>query len=354
MTRQHILLKTEATSMTWLAPSRAYPVKSFTPVVNQEHTDLRNTGQGYGLGDSWLGAYAPSASLEMTLYEEWLGTILQCAGFNTITPTVEGGGTLAYGHGAIPQESASDKSASLQAIYNSTNAVSMKGVVFDKVTLSCKAKEPANLKADLLAQDISRNGGTWGDGVAAPSVVASPTYFGATVSPLHFAGATLTLGGTPTLNTTTNVFSVAGATAVTTAEMAELSWSNGYLYDHVLGSVRNPTIRTRQARTVEGKLDLNWSTISFTHWDAMKAGTEQVLQLTFLGSLIEAANYYKMIVTLPKMVIRVADVPDIVGDQSKRVQTANFTAQVHPTMVDSGGQAYDIGIKLIDQETTYN
>lgn len=353
MAIQHIFAKKEAANGTWLVPTRAYPMQSFEPKANQEYTDLRNTGSGYGLADSWRGAYLPSGSFEMFAYEEWLGTLLQLAGFNTITNTAEAGGTLAIGHGCIPQESAANLSGSVQAKLGASNAVSIRGLVIDKLTFGCKMKEPAMLKGEWIAKDIAQNGGTWGDGTSAPAVISSATYFGATVGLFHFAGAALKIGGTPALSTTTNQFSTTGGTTITTAEIAEMTLTNNYAWDHALGTERDPAILSRHDRTVEGKLDLNWSTIDMTHWAAMLAGTEQCLELAFTGSLIEASNYYKMIITLPKVTIRVADIPPIVGDQSKRVKTVNWKAQNHPSMVDSAGAAYDIGIKIIDQEATY-
>lgn len=354
MAIQHILFKKEATSGTWTAPARAYPMENFTFTPGQEYTDLETLGYGFALQDSWRGAFAPSGSFEYRAYEEWLGTLFQLAGFNTATPTVEAGGTLAYGHGLIPQESAATLTGSVQGIYSASIAHSFRGLAIDKLTFSCKAKEPAMIKGDWIAKDTGYTGGNWfGDGTAAPAVVASPTYFGATVGLLHFAGATLTIGGTPALSTTTNQFSLTGGSVATTVDMCELTIANNYLYSHTLGTVYNPSVFTRQKRTVEGKLDIDWSTISQTHYASLLAGTEQALTLQFQGSLIEATNYYKLIITLPKITIRAADIPPLTGAQDRKIQSVGFKAQIHPTMVDSGGQAYDIGVKIIDKETAY-
>jgi len=159
MTIQHVMLKKEATSGTWTAPTRAYPFNSFTQAANQEYTDLTTLGYGYALQDAWRGAFAPSGSFEYNAYEEWLPLLFQLAGFNTVTSTVEAGGTLAYGHGLIPQESAATLTGSVQAIYSSAIAYSFRGLAIDKLTFSCKAKEPALIKGDWLAKDFGYTGG---------------------------------------------------------------------------------------------------------------------------------------------------------------------------------------------------
>lgn len=237
MAIQHVLIKKETTSGTWVAPTRAYPVNNFTWTPEKEYTDLETSGYGFAMQDSWAGAFAPKGSFEMWAYEEWLGTLFQLAGFNRVTSTAEAGGTLAYGHGIIPQESQATLTGSIQDQRDSSNAYNFRGLAIDKLTFSCKAKEPAMLKGEWLARDVGVTGGNWNENAvgAAPSVVASPTYFGATVGILHFAGATLTIGGTPALNTTTNQFSLTGGTAITVAEMCELTITNNYTYNHALG-----------------------------------------------------------------------------------------------------------------------
>lgn len=351
MAIRHIAIGKESTSGTWEAPTKAYPLTNWTQSSGQEYTDLRNTGSGYGLADAWRGAYAPSGSASMRMYENWLGTLLRGAGFNRITSTVIGA-TTAYGHGCLPQESQANVSLSIQAIADPSNGISYRGVFINKMKFACKAKEPGVIDFDWIALDEGLPGGNWGDGTSAPAIISSLTYYGASVGVLHFAGCTVTYNATPTLNTTTNQFSISGGSVITKADMAEINLENNYEYSHTLGSIYYPAVITRKERAVTGKLDIDFNTVDTTYYSAMKAGTEVCLEFKWLGGAVDG-SVYSLIMTLPKVTLRQADLPDLSGDQARRMQSVNFTAQVHPSMVDSGGQAYDIGIKLIDDQTSY-
>lgn len=349
----HVLLGIEGTSQTWEAPSNAFNMENWQSAVNQEYTDIQVTGSQHGLYDSWHGAFAPSGSGQMKLYENWIPAFLKVGGFTEVT-SAQVDATTAYLHQCLPAPEDANVTASIQVQHGAADAENWRGVLINKMTFSCKAKEIAMLAFDFLAVDSGVTGQNWGDGTSAPSVIASPTYLGDSVGVLHFANVTITKDASLALNTTTNVVTPTSGSSVTIAEMAEISIENNYLYRHVLGTARYPTLINRQNRTVTGKLDIDFSTFDETWYEAMRGGTTVTLQFKFTGSNIESGQPYHLLITLPRVTIRGANLPDVTGNQAARVQTVEFTAQVDPSFVDSDGYPYDIHIEVKDDVTAYS
>lgn len=349
MAISQVLIGLESTSGTYLAPSQAFKVETATNASNQDYMDLRQTGSGRGLSASFLAGYAASGSISFFAPQDMLGIILKAAGFGTITSTQQAA-TTAYAHGCLPDDEATLVTASMQYQDDSTFCRSFRGVFFNKVEMSLKAGEPLRISLDWIALDECFTGGNWGDGNSAAAIVASPTY--STVGLFDFVNGTATLDGTVSLDTTTDQMSISGGTAQADVEMLSITIENNATYTPVI-TQRYPSCLRLQNRAVGVNFDRVWCAVASTWVEAMKAATKFTLQLAFAGAVADSPYTYDLEITLPYLTTRGGDLPDIVGDQSNQSQSVELVAQVDPAAVDSDGNEYDIGILLVDTQTSY-
>lgn len=346
MPQYHVLAVEETTFGTWNAPTDAYPLLSWSHDDGTEYVDGRETGASRGLRAQWYGSRAPSGSGEGFIHEEDFALFAKAAGLWGVDSLVVGA-TSAYEHNLIVDDSLSAVGLSMQVQSDASNAFSFKGVVLDTLTFSLAAREKAKFSFDWLAFDAARVGGTWDDTTAAPAIIGSPAYFGAAIQPLKFNSATLTWGGTVAFDAPTKKITITGGTSITLATMVEISIENNFSYQHTLGSASVPTIAIPQDRSVTGRMDIDFSTVTNTYYDAMINATEVALQLTMTGNEADTGENYTVEITLPSIVVRSANHPDITGEQTGRSQSVEFTAHTNTTA------NADIGVRIVDTATTW-
>jgi len=344
---EHVLFSKETSWGTWVAPAKAIPLNAFKYQVGRARIEGRHTGASRGLYGRWPGAKEVAGSVESPFWSELIGLFFVAAG---MTPTVStpGGATTAKAHSFLPADSAALVGLSAQAQYSGSVAVNLLGLVIDKLTVSCKAGELVTLAADFKAKDEAPVGGTWDyDGTTpSPAIIANPTYFARTIPPFTFLAASLTTGGTVTLDPTTKIYTVATPVARTRLDNLEISLENALDLPIGLGAP-TPQAAAAADRTVSVKFDVDLSTVSADFYTEYRAGTQVALQVTLLGPIIETTVRRQAVITLPLVDFGAADWPDMTGTKDRRVRTVEAAAIVDPT------SGYDIGVTLTDTQTSY-
>lgn len=342
---EHVIVGPETVFGTFVTPTRAFPVLKANHTIGREYIDKRYTGSSRTLHNRYQGKKAPSGSIEMDLWPDYMGRFLRAAGFD-VTTTTPGGATTARQHALLLGTTMQLPSLSAQIKRSATIATNLRGMVIDKLTLKAVAGEVVSCMMDFLAKDEAPAGGVWdADGSGSTAVIGTPTYIGATLVPFRFFNAALVLGGTPSL--TSNVYAIAGGTTITLAESLEISIENNLDAPHFLTADPTPGVIVGQDFNVTAKLDIDVSTLATTFYDYVRAGSNVALQLTLTGAEIEAGHPYALVLTLPNLIFDEADYPDVSGEQSRRVQSISATAVQH------ADTAHAIGIVLTDTQTSY-
>lgn len=342
---EHFLIGKQIDFDTLQACTHAYPMDNFNVDETVERIDFRNTGSGRALRQRANGAVVVSGSGEMPLPPEKLGFLLLAAGF-TITTTTPGVANARL-HGALPSDSTFTY-LSAQVQYSATVAQDVMSMLLNTFTISCAAKEAAKFAFEWMARDAVGTGQTWHrDGSAAPSIVASPTYWSQSLRPFIFKDATIYSGGTPTLNGTTKRFSVAGATAQAKIERIEITVENNLEYPHFLRTDETAKLAYAADRVINVSFDLDQSTPNTDFYTNMRNGTTATLQLLLESSQIESGHNYTCEITIPVLDYDAAQFAPISGDQARRKRAITATAIQDPT------STYDIGIALKDTQTAY-
>ncbi|KAB2862267.1 MAG: hypothetical protein F9K46_07285, partial [Anaerolineae bacterium] len=221
---EHLIVAPESVFGTFVTPTRAYPVLKANHTVGREYIDKRYTASGRALNNRYQGKKAPSGSIEMDLWPDYMGRFLRAAGFD-VTTTTPGGATTARQHAFLLGTTMQLPSLSAQIKRSAAIATNLRGLVIDKITIKAVAGEVVSFMLDFLAKDEAPAGGTWeADGSASEAVIASPTYIGATLVPYRFFNAALVIGGTPSI--LSNVYSIAGGTTLALAESLEITLEN--------------------------------------------------------------------------------------------------------------------------------
>lgn len=343
---EHVIIGPETVFGTFVTPTRAFPVLKANHTIGREYIDKRYTGSSRTLRNRYQGQKAPSGSLEMDLWPDYMGRFFKAAGLDNITTTTPGGATTARQHALLLGTTMQLASLSAQIKRSATIATNLRGMVIDKLTLKAVAGEVVSLMMDFLAKDEAPAGGVWdADGSGSAAVIGTPTYIGATLVPFRFFNAALVLGGTPSL--TSNVYAIAGGTTITLAESLEISIENNLDAPHFLTPDPTPGKIVGQDFNVTAKMDIDVSALETTFYDYVRQGANVALQLTLTGAEIEAGHNYALVLTLPNLIFDEADYPDVSGEQSRRVQSISATAVQH------ADTAHAIGLVLTDTQTSY-
>lgn len=343
---QHVLYSRESAFGTWVTPAKLVPSEAWGIRSAREQLKFRDTGGFQGVFQAVPGAKAVSGPWRF----KWrpINTLAALgAWFRTNASTLVDTGV--YDHGLLINNEAALLGLSMQAHHASTLALNGLSCVPTKLTFSFASKQPAIITADMLAKDEVRSGGTWDyDGVtAAPAIVAVATSSYDPKRPLMFYDAALVLGGTPTLNGTTKLWSVAAGTTYSKFHMVEIAFDFGMDAD-AFALANDPTIAEiwPGERSVAVKLESSWTDLSTTFYDAFRAGTEMALQIKLAGPTISGAYKYEGEITIPNLHFDPDNIFPDIGDQSRPKSAISGEAVLNLTA------GYDFGIRVRSSEAT--
>lgn len=345
MPTEHLLFAEQTSDWeSFETPDKAIPVSTFAPSMGLSYIDHRATGSGRALSRSWLTSKSPSGSLSMAGWQEYLGYFVKQALMHNYAATTPAGATTAKEHGFLPKDDTVPNGLSVQVLRNG-NAQSFKGLLVNRITFNCAAGDILMLDMDWLARDEAPAGGLWFDDGTAGPAAETPAYFAAAIEAYRFHTAELYVGGTPTLDVPSKTYSIAGGTKYEGIERAEVALENN-LDARLFWGSQVPRNVVGQDRAVTGSFDLDQSTINDAVYLMSRSNTRAALRLLFTGTIIETTIARELEIILPNVVFAEADLTDISGDYSRRIQSVSFRA-----LADANGN--DIAIRIVDSVTSY-
>lgn len=349
MTRpNHFVIKREMGWGTWNLPNKAIPLANFSAAGNRARIEERLTGATRSLSRRYPGAKMPSGSLETPYWSEDMGWFWAAALLHFITTLTPVGGTLTREHGILPDDPANVASLSAQTQWSGATGVNYLGLVLNSLTISCRAGEAARLSADWIARDEAKVGGVWDyDGLtASPAIIATPTYFAATIPYLIFTGASIVSGGTPTLDPTKKYYTIAGGTVESGIEGFTMTIENN-VDARVLFGAPTPQQAVAQDRDITFSFDYApGEDIGYKWYDEYRAGSQIALQFGLKGPLIETTFYRETVITLPLVDFDPTNMPDLTGSKTRKTRAVTGKALEHSS-------GYDIGVMLRDTVNSY-
>lgn len=342
---EHVIFDEQTTNWkTWETPDKAIRVDSWSIDPGEQRVTRRLTGKGRGLKYSTQGPKTPTGSFEMPAWPVRLGYWLKAASLHDIANAVVDSSS-AYDHGFVPKDDTMPLGLSVQVKRDGTHAQNLIGVLLNRLTFSCQAGEPLTLSGDWIAYDEAPTSGSWTSGVAAPSVIATPSYFSDSLQYLMFHQATIMLDQSLTWVDASNFYTYTGGSAQAAIEMVEVAIENGldprvFLSSRLAGNVIG------QDRSVTARFDIDQSTVSETFLTKLRAASSASLSIKFVGAEIETGYNYELEIILPNLDVTSAPMPDLAGGNDRRMQSVEMTALLDDNDID-------VAIRLRDTETAY-
>jgi len=336
MSAEHFIYSAQSAIQTWVTPARAIPVESADIQHAREVLDLGVTGDSRAPYTHVLGAKPVTLKLAMPFWTVNMATLLKtlCTN-NTITEISAG---AVYDHAMLFDDTAALGCVSGQVKYKSDLARNVLGATPNGLTIGAAIKEPVKLTFDMIAKDEALAAATWDfDGSASPAVIASPTY-GTLRRPLMFYDASVTAGGTPSLNSGTKKISIAGGTAYTKVNSMEIA-INANLDADGFALSSDPTVIELGpgSREIKVTLEMSWTDYATTFYTNARAGTAMAVALELSGQTIASSYKYEAHVFVPSVFFDPVNLPDISGDKSRKKIQVTGTAQYDAaTGVDFG------------------
>jgi len=332
MTIEHFLYAAESTFGTWVTPNKAIRVDSADIGTDREVIDLRQTGSGRGLSQRVPGAKGVSGSVSMPWHVAGVGTILKQFMRDTATTSNDG-----YIHGLLFNDELPLLGLSIQKVYKtssgaSTTALNILSAITNTWTITAANKEVARLEFAKLAKDEALAGGsnTWDyNGSASPGFVSNPgSLYPTLYRPFVFYDGQILIGGTPSLNGSTKVISVSGATAYAKVTTATITVDNG-LDAEGYGITQDPT---RQEiwpgnREITVTFDISWTDYSETLYNAARSGTSLAFQLSLVGPEVSGGAIAKGNAIIPSLYFDPNKLPAISGEKGRRMLSLTGKAQ---------------------------
>lgn len=347
---EHFIFSNEVTWATFVAPSKALPIISCDLGSDRGLVMPDTTNYGRARGIAFPGEKPVAGTLELHAFPNYIGSILRAMLTGVIS--TQQGVTTAWRHKLLFVDGSPTGSLSTEKQYDGpagSNAHFARGVKIAKCVISCKAKEPATFKFDLVAQDEAWSGGTWEDGTSAPAAPTTPVPYPATLQlPFRFDIGTLLYGGTLAL--TSGEIVVTGGVPIAYTEMVEITIEMKQDAVYVLNNTPCAGALRDQGRQISIKMDLDWVGVDDDYVDYHRASTETTLQLRFVGRRIVTGppNYdEEMFITLPRVKPAQGSPPPLAGEKKRRKQTVVYEALYEDTTTDK-----DFGLVIQNEETS--
>jgi hypothetical protein len=337
MAAESFMWADESTWGTWVAPTKAVPVRSAG--INPETTFMESgvTGGGRARRPGAAGEIAVNGPMETILYAQDLGFLIRSF-MLTREQTVAGTG---WKNKFLPDDDVPHKSFSLQKRYSPTLAESIIGAKVNTFRISARSREYATATFEFAAKDAASSGGTFSDGTAAPAVVDPVPYTAGLRDGLKFYQAEMLIGVEPTdtIALTAGELIVTGADARCEIDNVELE-VNFNLATDAYGLClddRTTTSMDEGLREITLRFDPNFSTVGAEFYNAWRAGTPAIVQLHFLGPIYNTTYHDEITITLPYVVYQSAPNPDVNAEYGIKRVSVEAGAYIHPThLVDWG------------------
>jgi hypothetical protein len=342
--QEHFIFSNEAAFGTFVAPAKAIPIITCDIASKRGLVIPDLTGYGRSRNVAFQGEKPVAGKLECLALPGYVGSLFKA--LMTAVTSTKVGATNAYRHKFLFDDTAPCGSLSLEKQYSTSEAQFAKGVKIARLVISCKSKEPARLSFDLVGQDECWAGGTWEDASAAPAAPTTPIPYPASLQlPFRFDIGQLLYGGSLAL--TAGEIVVTGGAALAFVEAAEITIEIPQEPVYVINNTPCLGYLRDQGRRITIKADLDWIGADDDFVDYHRAGTEGVLQLKFVGAVIETTYHYELVCTLPRVKPAEATPPAIQGAKTRRTQSVLYEALYEPTTTSK-----DFGLALQNAETT--
>jgi hypothetical protein len=336
MLQEHLIYKAESAFGTWALPDKWLRVDEANVQSARESVKLRTTGMGRDLTLVVPGAKPVNGPIRMPWWFTGIGTLLRSFMRDEAVTNVIAG---VDDHGLLFDDNLALQSVSMQQQHSASVARNVLGGVVSKATFSFIPKDAVRLALDLEAKDDSVAGATWDfDGSASPAVI-TPAAYPALDRPFMFYDVTVTIGGTPAFNDTTNKLSISGGTVHKLLKKVEIAIDNGVDTDGFGLAAPDPTRQDIAPgdRMTSVSIDRNWADLDVTLSNNWRAGTAFALGLDVIGKVITGGNKYELHLVVPALILDAAQHPALAGGQGQRTQTATGEATGHPTLGKSFG-----------------
>lgn len=256
----------------------------------------------------------------------------------------------------LPEDNTLFDTFSFQKYYDSTHAEYVTGCKITRFGISVRSKEFARCTFEFVGKDSAKNGGTWSNGSAAPSITAythAPTgatgaYFYPPVimDPLKFYQARISLGGT--LAVTNGEIVVTNATARTEIDNLNIGVDLGVSADAFGLLLDDRTVQAvdEGARAVTVSFEPNFKVAWFEFYDLWKANPQAPLiaEIYFRGPLVHGTSYTEYKVVFPNL--RISSAPTVEQNAAYGLKRQTVTAQAAVDPVTG----YDMGLVIQSPE----
>lgn len=324
------------------------PIRGVNAVSQQDgqaRIELRELGATRGLSETLEGAYKPQGSISASVRPGEVGLLLRSA-MGTVTKSTPSGGTAARDHVFDIDDDAvvHTLSAQLQqSRMGTTEALNLRGLVVDQLTLSVAAEQESRLSVNYLAVEEKMPGTAFDNGNVSPAAVA--VAYAAQIAPLTFDSVKIYYGGTATKDGTTKRYTLAGAGTLVNVENVEIVLSNNMSHRIFLDSKYAGTFHQGDREpTCSFTLDNETPHVDF--YEKHSLVTQEPLQILIEGTEIETGFNYALEITFPNF--DYGDVPwgELMGSNAER------TIQIAGRGLVWDTEDEDINLRLRDGDDT--
>lgn len=345
-TQDALFIVKETTAGTFVTPTVALSgVQSFSLDRGLEKHTRYESGRSGGIVDITNGVQNPSGSLTVGVEPDNIGTLLLALA-NTVTKSTPSGATNSRDHAFLVTEANAFKtlSAQYQRKATGTVATNIRGMAINSASLSIQAEaQMAELSVDWIAREETEAGTDFGNGNTSPA--AQTISYNALEAFLNPNNVTVTLGGTPSLDGTTKIYTTSGGSAISCVEAITINWE--FNRSNLIGLAAYPCDQETGTTTFTVELTLRDNTPSYTYWAKMINATEEALLIKIAGSVIESGFNNELEIAFPLLHWTAVTRPNLESERGPRTITATGTA-----VLDSNANHFGIRYRN-DNDTGY-
>lgn len=337
---EHLMFAEETVLGTYVAPDKAFGVRSVTLTGSQPLLNPDETGGGRGQRPGSPGEIGAAGDIVSTLHPTVLPFLLRSV-FATRTKTAAGVTPIAgFRNKLLIDDDVAFDTFSIQKRYKATLAESLRGCKIGGFTIGARTKEFATSSISFVGKDSTISGGTWSDGTSAPAVIDPVPYESTYVEAFKFYQGVMRIGGS--VANTSGELVVTGGTARNDFDNIELQCNFNVGTDAYGINLGDRTVQTLDEgrREITVRFDPNFDTTTNEFYNAWKNGSRAIIELFFRGPVYATAPSsfaYEMKFTLPWVVYSNGANPELNNAYGLKRHTVEGMAFVDPTLdVDIG------------------